>query len=255
MNFRMSSRQVGRALLTLIACLLAADLAVAVMAFGFGRDHLMGMRKLLDVNTERSIPTWFSIVQLTASSALLAVIAASKRARMDRFAPYWWLLSAGFAYLSLDESVQLHEYSGAGVTKFITALIPLRSFAWVALGAAAAAAAFALFFPFLRGLPQRFRHRFLWAGACYLGGALGVELLGGVYEIGTRARSFELAVAHALEEGMEMAGIALFISALLSYIASEMGEISIRLGATPVAGAARSSPARRTPSRTPAHSI
>lgn len=78
----------------------------------------------------------------------------------------------------------------------------------------------ALFFlGFLLRLPSCTRRFFLGAGAIYLGGAIGVEMIGGYYAevYGFDSLEYQL-IAHA-EESLEMAGIIVFIYALLRYLA------------------------------------
>ena len=65
------------------------------------------------------------------------------------------------------------------------------------------------------------------AGSLYLGGAIGIEMLGGRQ---AELHSFENLTyqlfAH-LEESLEMAGVILFIHALLRYLAEQYPEIRL----------------------------
>ena len=234
MTYSISSKAASRTLLTIIAVLIAAHVAVTVAATEFGHDHLMGMGKFLDVNQESSLPTWYSIVQLATAAGLLSLIAAAKRRKGDRFAWYWLVLSLGFFYLSLDEGAVLHERTERYMSQLVASLGAALHFAWVLLAGSAAVTALVLFIPFLRSLPPTFRRRFLFAGICFLGGALGVESTAGwLYGDSANMRTLGERLLQGLEEGMEMSGIALFIAALLGYIASEMGAIAVRFGAEP----------------------
>jgi len=67
------------------------------------------------------------------------------------------------------------------------------------------------------------------AAATYLGGALGVEMLGGRYAslYGTKTLAYSLLVA--VEEGLEMAGSVLFIDALLDYLRRDVAGVALRV--------------------------
>lgn len=73
----------------------------------------------------------------------------------------------------------------------------------------------------LRALPRQFLVLFATSGAVFVAGAVGAEWIGselGRHQLGNDASwAYQLVVI--VEEGLEMAGIALFIYALLLYIA------------------------------------
>lgn len=52
----------------------------------------------------------------------------------------------------------------------------------------------------------------------YLGGTLGIELVGGYYGNFYSQENMTYALISTIEEGLEMLGIAVFIYALLSYM-------------------------------------
>ena len=122
--------------------------------------------------------------------------------------------------LAIDEAWSFHE----------TMIEPIRGllgyknlgilfFAWI-IPAMAGILILALFFlGFLLRPPSCTRRFFLGTGAIYLGGPIGVKMIGGYYaEVhGFDSLEYQL-IAHA-EESLEMAGIIVFIYALLRYLA------------------------------------
>jgi hypothetical protein len=146
-------------------------------------------------------------VLLFACSARLATIARAERISHRRS---WSVLAAIFAYLSLDEAIQIHE--------FLAWLPPAQSgllhFGWVIPGAAITLLIGLAFVPFVRSLASEARWRFLLAGAIYVGGALGMEPLLGWWADTHGDDNLAYGVIDFVEESMELAGASLFLLAL-----------------------------------------
>jgi len=70
------------------------------------------------------------------------------------------------------------------------------------------------FIPFLRRLPRPTAGLFILAGAIYVGGAVGMEIIGEPLDSDTLTYNLLTAV----EEGMEMCGVIVFMHALLRYM-------------------------------------
>jgi len=174
------------------------------------------------LNQERNLPTFLATGLLLLAAVLLGVVAATV-ARTGapggtRTVRYWKVLGAGFAFLAFDEFVGLHERLAE----------PLRTalgtdgwlyYAWIIPGAIVAVAVIVGFVPFLRDLAPWVRRRFIEAGGVYLSGVLGMEVISGYYA--SRASDFDLVYAAltTVEETLELAGLVLFIHALLLYLA------------------------------------
>ena len=109
----------------------------------------------------------------------------------------------GFLFLSLDEVAGIHET--------INSLIDMS---WAVPGGIAAVCIGLAFVPFMRHLPLWVGILFLISGVLYIGGAVGMEMVG--VPIDADTLSYNLVTA--VEEGMEMAGVLLFLSSLLRYM-------------------------------------
>lgn len=133
----------------------------------------------------------------------------------------WSALAVLLFVMAADEALSFHEL-----------LIPLGdrfgldgpfAFAWVVPAIPVVVVAAAAFVPFLLHLPARTRLLMALAGACFVGGALGVEMVEGWYlfEVSAGERSFGYTLLVGVEEILEMSAIALLLHALLTHLASQ----------------------------------
>lgn len=191
------------------------------------------------MNQEYNLPTWYQRVSLFSCFLLLTVIAAAARAGADRYTRHWVILALVFLYLSADEFLVIHERLDA-----LRSVFPTRDafyYTWV-IPAAFLVLLFALaYLKFLFHLPDRTRSLFIAAGALYVGGALGMEMVTGS-AIDSRAdilaaeETFNFAVLNAIEEFLEMGGIVVFVNGLLSYLNlhPQAGEVTASRAHVPV---------------------
>jgi DMSO/TMAO reductase YedYZ heme-binding membrane subunit len=196
-----------------------------------GHDHLYGLIALFDVNAEANVPTYFSAAILLLAAVVLALIARLKAATEDPYRRHWGILAAAFVYMSLDEAIRIHEFLGRPTR----ALLGHRAgelvyFAWIIPGAAIMLAFALSFLRFALHLPARTRWRTFMAATLFTGGALGGEVLGGQYARLYGEEGFGYLLIVTLEEGLEMAGVVLWIDTLLRYLAEHYGELRLRFG-------------------------
>jgi hypothetical protein len=177
-----------------------------------GVDVPWDLHLVFNVDDEPTVPTWYSSLALAFSSLLLFLIAGDRRRRGARDSGPWLGLAIGFAFLSLDEIAAFHE--------MFNTFIDLE---WTIPAAVLALGVGAIYAPFVLRLPAGFRWRVIVAAAVYLGGALVVEYLTGPQYFPFDLDSLPYAAMSAFEEGLEMAGVVLFITALLRYMEDEAG--------------------------------
>lgn len=161
---------------------------------------------LLSLSYEGNLPTWYASSLLLLCAAMLAAIAEAAVA----YRRHWWGLAAGFAFMSLDEAVELHEHLGG-----LFGTGGVLYFDWVIPAAAVVALVGALYLGFLRALPPRRRRWFVLAGALYVGGAVGAELPLGWWTERAGTDSTGYVLIDWLEETLELAGASLFLLALV----------------------------------------
>jgi hypothetical protein len=179
--------------------------------------HLSGQRglvPLLSLSYEGNLPTWFSSALLLCAAALLGLIAADVRQRGERFLPHWIALALGFAYISLDEVVSIHESAGALVRGS-----GWLYFSWVIPAAGLLLLLSLAYARFLLHLPSPIRARFALAGALYVAGAVGMELPLGRWTERHGQDNLGYGLLDWVEETLEMSGVALFILALHDLLA------------------------------------
>ncbi len=208
--------------------LVIAGVSMSWLAHYRGHDWMFGFAPKIDLGNEANFPTYFSSLLLLFSSALLAAIALHASHSSRIFTRHWWALSAIFGILSMDEIVGLHELA-VGPLRNAFRLTGVFYFAWVIPGAIFVAIFSVVFMRFLFHLPRRCRLRIAIAGIVYVGGALGVELIGGNYVYHHGDESFAYSMVVAVEESMEMTGAILFIGALFGIIEDRMMSIEFKL--------------------------
>jgi hypothetical protein len=176
-------------------------------------DDLPGAVRLLHLDGERNVPAQFSALLLLLNAGLFAVWG---RLKVVRTRAFWLLCAAVFALLACDELFELHERIGTALRGALH-LTGLLYYAWVLPYAAATLLLTALAVPALFRLPPATRRRLALAAAVYLGGALGMEMLGGfvLSSLGAGRGSLLYLACVTLEESLEIAGLVLLTNALL----------------------------------------
>jgi hypothetical protein len=135
-------------------------------------------------------------------------------------------LSAIFVALSVDEIASFHERSIDSLRAALGAN-GLLYYPWVLIGGACALAVLLIYLPFLRRLPARTRILFLIAGSIYVIGALGMEMIGGWHASKHGVDNLTFATLAHIEEGLELAGMLLFLYALLDYLRAKAPAITL----------------------------
>ncbi len=217
-----SPRLVTRLLLGVVTVLAVSGFAVVTAAYGLESAAVPAdgrIRKLLDLDSEVNLPTWYQATMLALCAVVLLVIAGNQlRESGGRAAAPWAGLGALFGYLSLDEQISLHELAMPPLRAALGITDGILYYAWVVPGAAILVALAVVYIPFLRRLDAATRHRFVGAGALYVGGAFGLELLGGAFAGARGETDYAVKVIATVEETLEMVGTVLFLRALLLYV-------------------------------------
>jgi hypothetical protein len=219
-TIRLASRPTWRVLLGLTGLLAVGHVASMVVTLGF--KHESRRVRLLDLNEELSLGTAYSVALLVGSAVLVALLAVAARRRGGpeaRDARWWAGLAVMFAFMGADEGVAIHEMLIVPVRKALNTS-GLLFFAWVVPYGALVVAVVLVYIRLLFRLPRQIAIRFVIAGAVYVGGAVGLELIAGwmVDSLGYAERSLPMELEYLVEETMEMLGVAYFVTALLRYV-------------------------------------
>jgi hypothetical protein len=185
------------------------------------------VERLFDVVGERTVQSWFSALTLGAGSVLAAIVAFRLRPRGERHWSRWAVVSAAFLWVSFDETTSIHELlndpdAPAGLTRF----------GWVLVAVPVVVALAVWMYPVLRAVSPPIQRLLVASGILYVGGAVGLEVLSGFF-VGIDV--VYGAIAHG-EEFLEMAGVVLFIEAMLRLLQVPRTE-SGRIVVSPEAGA------------------
>lgn len=170
---------------------------------------------LLDVDVEQSAFTWLSVVALFVVAQLLFRAAGDAAARNERFRWHWLVLAVLFLLVSIDEFTGLHEKLSSAMASRTTHT-GMMYFVWAAPAGLISLAGLAAFIPFIRSFPPRLAMLAIVSAALYLGGAVGMEMIGGSVAEVEGIESLRYRMLANVEEGLELGGTLLFIYVLLS---------------------------------------
>jgi hypothetical protein len=192
-------------------------------------ESVYGLIGLFDIDGEASIPSYFSASLLMLAAYLLSIISILKRKSRAPFALQWTILAFTFLYLAVDEAAGIHELLMKPTEELLGAHLTtgIFYFAWVIPGMAVTVLFALSFLVFFLYLPTPVRSFVLVAAILYIGGAIGMELIGGWY-IEYREVDLTFNMIATVEESLEMAGAIVFIHALMTYIEANYREVRFR---------------------------
>lgn len=221
-----SSQKIIKVLLPIVLVLTVLSVVGQLYKYSFGHDRYLVT--LTNLDAEWNLPTWYQSNTLLLCSLLLGIISYAKKTYGSRFHLHWLSLSVIFLILAMDESIQFHEQT----------ITPLRTllrtsgifyFAWVIPAAILLLILGLAFMKFLQNLPGKTRRLFLISGSIYVGGVIGMELVGGSYFSSHGKDNLTYAMLANLEEFLEMSGILIFIYALMRYIKENLKDLKLCL--------------------------
>jgi len=225
MEITLSKARLRSILFGSMTLVVVAGVAVEVLRPIYELSGKRGAVPLLSLSYEENVPTFYSAILLLGASLLLAIIALGAKKSGERFVAAWWVLSAGFFYIAVDEVLQFHEELSK-LMKLGGAL----TFSWVIPAAILVLVLGLSYIPFLRHLPRPTRNRFLLAGFIYVGGAVVMELPLGAYTARHGDDNLGYAMIDAVEESLEMLGVILFQLGLIDYLAQKGWAVRFALG-------------------------
>jgi hypothetical protein len=184
-----------------------------------------GVGTLFDVDSEKAFYTWYSQLLLSTSGILLGMIALARGDAVRRIRLHWAIFSGLLFFASLDEAIGIHEHLGMVLHQALHTR-GLFFFPWtIPYGLAVAAGLFAAL-PFFRSLPRSVAIRFGVAAGVYLSGAIGCEMIGGLFM--EEGPDYEggpvLQVMKTTEEALEGLGGLIFLHSLLGYFQDLVAE-------------------------------
>jgi hypothetical protein len=220
-------------LFAVLLCMTVTDLILGYNGVFSARHpgHMMQFHRLLhlfDLGDEGNMPTWFKSAILGLAALLLALIGGTRREARDRFAWYWFFMSATFLLLSLNETASLHKAVDVLVSRHVQKS-GLFVHAWLIPASMFAVVFVVINWKFLGALPRATGNLFVLSGTLFVLGAVGVKLIEGIHASTSGLSAGESVNMRAFSQLLEMAGILLFDFSLLAYCRDQMQGIRIRL--------------------------
>jgi hypothetical protein len=234
-------------LLLVVAVVSLVSFATQVARYGFHQQFpgLNSLERWFFVDLEMGVPAWLSASLLFLAGERLWRVGTAAQAHGSPWSRHWRVLAVVFVYLSLDELTEIHEQ----VIRPVKALLHLSgalAFAWVVVAVPLLVVFAVVFSGFLLALPRWTRWAFVISAACYVGGAVAVEMVGaalaeqtGVVTTvvtiagGVRTVTETLAiptvtyaVVVGVEEALEMVGTVLFLGAVTVALADVDTQLS-----------------------------
>lgn len=183
------------------------------------RDPLVLLAmELFNPDREMNIFAWYNTALFLVNALLLLLAAWVWRDNDPIIARGLHLLGWVFVILSLDEMVSVHERIGREVSQFLVG--EQIVYAWIVPGTVFVLAVAAVIVPMLRRLPSRLFRQMLLAGAIFVGGAIGLEGLGWFVTHVDGGWTFRYLMLTWAEESLEIAGLSVFLVAVLRTIAA-----------------------------------
>ena len=226
----------------------------AVLAIAYLEAHVIGIglpwgpfRVWVDLNGDLSLPAWFSAMQLFTVGALWGMAAYVNRHREQVSSAFLAAVGMGFVFLSADEGSMIHERITLAAKMLGADALLIRDHgAWISIYGTAAVGALFLSGGHLRRLWGHNARSVLLGGlgaAVYVGGAVGVEVLGYLF-LGDGAAPRLASGQVLVEESLEMVGVSLILYGTLLLLRSVGGTVpSEPSGSGGTEGRARPRPA------------
>jgi hypothetical protein len=225
---QVSKRQWTRVLVGCVVVLHLLNIPAVLFRFVWPLPGTHYYVEFFGVSAEGKLPTFYSGLTLLAVAALLALIWAHERRRHGPLRWYWAALSLIFVVLAMDELLSIHE----ATTELIRSRLHIADGwfynAWVIPAVVVLAFLALTFFRFLVRLPARTRTLFVLAGAVFVSGAVGFEMIGGAYA-SVNGDDLGYGVLASVEEVLEMSGIVVMLYALLDHLERQAPQTLFRV--------------------------
>lgn len=206
-----AAAEVRRILVTVASLIVVLGCAREWLRLGY---HVEGT-SFFNLNREQNIGAWFSTLMLAGCALLLMTAGRRAVALKQPRAFFWFVLSATFVALSIDEASSVHESLMVPIHDALRSDGVFR-YAWVVPALVMVPLFASISVPFLFSLPRRTALWFVASGAVYVTGALGFEMLEGL----TDGVGVTFVTYYLIEETLEIAGTLSFLFSLMDYLVS-----------------------------------
>ncbi|MDX1646455.1 MAG: hypothetical protein R3304_04875 [Longimicrobiales bacterium] len=246
MPIRISPKQIERVLFGVAAVLIGAHVAVQTVRFLTGDDSIGGLVYFLSLGAEGNLPSYYSSLILLAAAVVSAGagLLAAVEGLVTR--PYWYGLGGIFVFLALDEILAIHERL-IGPVRSLFGTSGFLYYAWVIPYGFFTLLVAVIYLRFLMRLPARTSRLIVLAGAMYVFGALVLEMLGGWLSERSGNGNVLYVTVQSVEEILELAGVLLFVHAVLDYLSRKVGGVLLEVAVETTDEASPESPGAGAP--------
>jgi hypothetical protein len=226
MDINIKSRTIIVLIGIFIALMVSANVLAYLLKFVIENPNIENFR-IINLDMEANIPTFFSAVLLLLASLLLGLIALCKKNMREPYVFHWTLLCLIFAYLALDEAAVIHEVLNRPLREMFD-LKGIFYYSSVIPGIIVTLLISISYFKFFLNLANRLKVFFVISFILFVGGAIGMELIGGWYAGSISNNTLTYGILTTVEESLEMVGIGLFIYGLLDYIRTGIKQVRLK---------------------------
>jgi hypothetical protein len=214
-----------------IAALVGLYVALNLASVALQLPRMLGLLAVFDLNGEHNVPALFSCFALICAAAVGHTTGQLDTARGAPNVLPWHAMTMLLLFLAADEAFMVHEQVGRAL-RIGYGLRGGWHYSWVFAYLLPVLVLGTMAVPFVRRLPAKTRASFMIAGAVYLAGAAGMETVGGFLAGDLNAdgeaapRGLDYLLSVALEEALEMLGVALLIRGMLRHGALVQREVT-----------------------------
>jgi hypothetical protein len=207
-----------------------------VIALGFAREivplltadeSISRAMRYFAFDRPNALPSWLESLLMAGAALLLFLCARLSRLHDPQNKAHWLALAVLFLFFSADKAVAIHELATFPLRQVLH-LTDAFTLSWLLLGAPLLLAGALLCLGFLSRLPRETAICFAIAAGMFVAGAFGLELFSGHVAVNFGRESLAYRLCSSAEETLELAGMALFVQALLQLIAQRAPQLSFR---------------------------
>ncbi len=223
-QFSVNHKRVIKVLSFIVLILVVFNLVAIHLQYNLHYPTAFTFIPKFKMDMEGNIPTFFSCIILFFSSFLFRLIAIVKKRTNDSFYRYWFGLSIIFFIMGFDEGFILHE--------IISGLLSVYKFSgifyysWLIVAIVLLLLFVAAYLKFFLSLPNFYKFHFFSAALIYLAGAVGMEMMDGLYASHYGQRNIIYGLLATIEETLEMGGVVYLINTLFNYLRNYLGMLS-----------------------------
>lgn len=223
MDIELKTGAVARFLFLMAATLTLAHVVAKLTEIYLGRTYGL---YLFDFDREQSIPRLFSSVTLLLCCGLALFIALTRKKTSRRSMLVWSGLALFFLGLAVIEYTATHEY----LVVLTQSALHLSKNQFYLLASGILLVVFPVtYLRFLRLLPRRQMILLAVGGIAFVVGAFGIDLIDAYLDTFLAQYTLAYLAFSTLEEVAEMAGIIIFVYALLSYLSLDSTSFRVKI--------------------------